>query len=279
MKIAVLSGKGGTGKTFVSVNLAAAADKATYIDCDVEEPNGRLFFKPKNVIKQAVYTGIPTFDAGKCIGCRKCVDFCRFNALVYVKDTPMVFPDVCHCCGGCTQVCPTGAVTENERRVGCVENGQGGHVRVVTGIMDLGVTSGIPVIRTALKMSAPPEELTVLDCPPGSACPVMESVQGADYCILVAESTAFGLHNLEMVHELVTMLHKPCGVIINKADEPYPPLESFFKDHGLHVLCRIPYRERLATLGANAEIAVRQDKEMEALFRSLMGDIRKKVAQ
>lgn len=277
MKIAVVSGKGGTGKTFISVSLAAAADRATYIDCDVEEPNGRLFFKPEDVDAQVVSTRIPTFDSVKCTGCRKCADFCRFNALVYVKGKPMLFPEVCHSCGGCALVCPAGAVMEIEKPVGSVESGTSANVRVVTGIMNLGEASGIPIIKAALKMSDVSEQLTVIDCPPGSACPVMESVQSADYCILVAEPTAFGLHNFEMVHELVALLGKPCGVVINKADAEYPPLTAFCESHNLRVLCRIPYSERFAQLGADAEIAVRRDDTTAVLFRGLLADIRKEA--
>ncbi|NMA08261.1 MAG: 4Fe-4S binding protein [Clostridiales bacterium] len=277
MKLAVLSGKGGTGKTFVSVNLAAAAVQSAYIDCDVEEPNGRLFLKPEKLTKQVVNTKLPVFDSEKCTGCRKCVDFCRFNALVYVKDKPMVFPEVCHSCGGCVLVCPTGAISETDKPVGVVECGQNGDIRVVTGCMNLGEAISTPIIKAALAQAGEADGLTVIDCPPGSACSVMESVQDADYCLLVAEPTAFGLHNFKMVYELVTLLQKPCGVIINKADDGYAALEGFCESNGIPVLCRIPYSEKLARLGANGEIAALADREYADLFQCLLADIRKEA--
>lgn len=277
MKIAVLSGKGGTGKTFVAVNLATVAEKAVYIDCDVEEPNGRLFFKPTNTTEKTVATLIPSFDADKCTGCRKCVDFCRFNTLVFIKDKPTVFAEVCHSCGGCSIVCPTNAVTETEKSVGVVELGNSGNVRVVTGCMNPGEASGIPIINAALSHATTDDSLAVIDCPPGSACSVMESVEHADYCILVAEPTAFGLHNFEMVYELVTLLKKPCGVIINKADGDYDAVDAFCARHNLHILNRIPYSEKLANIGADGNIAVLADDEYSKLFCDLHANIKKEV--
>ena len=237
MKIAVLSGKGGAGKTFVAVNLAAAAGKATYIDCDVEEPNGRLFWKPEDVHSTPVCTLLPDFDAEKCSGCRKCVDFCRFHALLYIKGKPMLFPEVCHSCGGCMLICPEGA---------------------------------IPLIREALKKA---EGLTVIDCPPGSACSVMESIMDADYCVLVAEPTAFGFHNFQMVHELAALLGKPCGVVINKQAERYMPLESYCQEKGLPVLDRISYDTQLGKLLADNEIAVERLPAYRERFAELLAKI------
>ena len=274
MKIAVLSGKGGTGKTFVSVNLAAVAEQAAYIDCDVEEPNGRLFFKPESPVETPVYTMLPTFDAQKCTGCRKCVDFCRFNALVFVKDKPMVFAEVCHACGGCTLICPSNAVTEQKRPVGIVETGQSENVRIVTGVLNPGEASGIPVIKAALK-SVKTDGLTVIDCPPGSSCSVMESVADADFCLLVAEPTIFGLHNLKMVTELVRLFQKPLGVVINKADGCFEPLESFCGQNQIPILCKIPYSETLAQICAQAEIAVLKDSEIKNLFLDLLETVKK----
>lgn len=278
MKIAVLSGKGGAGKTFVSVNLAVAAGKSTYIDCDVEEPNGRLFLKPQGLSTQAVFTTQPAIDGDKCIGCRKCVEFCRFNALVFVKKKPLVFPEVCHSCGLCSLVCPAGAICDEQRQVGVVESGHYGDITVITGELNPGESSSIPVEQAAMQLGfSSGDDTVVIDCPPGSACSVMESVEEADYCVLVAEPTAFGLHNLEMVYELVNILSKPCGVVINKQDAPYPPLEDFFTERGVHVLERLPYDWDIARLTSQGEIASEHLPAVREKFRKLLDTIRQEV--
>lgn len=270
MKIACLSGKGGAGKTMVAVNLAAAAPRATYIDCDVEEPNGRLFLQPTQVQEQTVYTLLPSFDAQRCSGCKQCVEFCRFHALVYVKNKPMLFPEVCHSCGGCKLVCPEGAVTEQPKPIGTVEIGISDNVRVVTGILEPGEVSGVPVIRQALQQA---QGLTIIDCPPGSACSVMESVTDADYCLLVAEPTAFGFHNFKMVWELVTLLGKPCGVVINKQTQPYAPLEDFCAEHALPILERLDYDPEIAALVSGGKLLCREKPAMQARFARLLQTI------
>lgn len=273
MKIAVLSGKGGAGKTFVSVNLAAAAKKAVYIDCDVEEPNGRLFFKPDDIEETDVTTGLPEFDAEKCTGCRACVDFCRFHALVYIKDKPKVFSEVCHACGGCSLVCPNDAVKEKQRVIGKIEKGHSGQVEVVTGVLNLGEASGVPVIQTALKEGSQENSTIIVDCPPGSACSVVESISDVDYCLLVAEPTAFGFHNFCMVHELASLLEKPCGVVINKYDNEYPPLEEYCIQHKLPVLMRIPYEKDIAVNVSAGNILSLKSTEYMAEFQKLLSHI------
>ena len=270
MKIACLSGKGGAGKTLTAVNLAAAAGRATYIDCDVEEPNGRLFWKPEQVRSRPVCTLLPEFDPEKCTGCKACVEICRFHALIYIREKPMVFSEVCHSCGGCALVCPTGAVTERPRPIGKLEIGLSGQVRVVTGILEPGEASGVPVIRAALEEA---EGLTVIDCPPGSACGVMESIMNADYCLLVAEPTAFGFHNVQMVYELVSLLGKRCGVVINKEERPYEPLETFCREQELPILARIPYDPEIAALAAGGEIVSRKSERLRALFSGILEQI------
>ena len=261
MKIAVLSGKGGAGNTLAAGNLAAAAGQAVYIDCDVEEPNGRLFLKPQDVSATEVTTALPEFDPEKCTGCRTCVDFCRFHALVYIKDKPKVFAEVCHSCGGCSLVCPDQAVTEREKVIGRVETGHHGETRVVTGILNLGEASGVPVIQEALKEAERQNVPVLIDCPPGSACPVVESISDADFCILVAEPTAFGFHNFCMVHELAALLGKPCGVVINKWEGLYEPLEEYCKEKKLPILLRIPYEERIAEIVSSGKILVEEVPE------------------
>ncbi len=270
MRLAVLSGKGGAGKTLLAVNLAAAAGHAAYVDCDVEEPNGRLFLKPEAVTSQPVHTLLPAFDAQQCTGCRRCVDFCRFNALIYIRQVPKVFPEVCHSCGGCQLVCPVGAIRETPRSIGHLELGKRKDIRVVTGVLDPGEASGVPIINAALGSVRDFDGLTVVDCPPGSACSVMESIQDADYCLCVAEPTAFGFHNFCMVQELCSLLGKRCGVVINKMDAPYEPLESFCRDHDLPILARIPYDPHIAALAAQGQLLCEADASMAQQFRRIL---------
>lgn len=270
MKIACLSGKGGAGKTLVAVNLAAVAKTATYIDCDVEEPNGRLFLKPKDVQKNIVSSLLPEFDAEKCNGCKKCVQFCRFHALMYIKEKPMVFSEVCHSCGGCMMVCPENAITEKQKPIGILEIGKHDNIRVVTGILNPGEASGVPVIREALKQA---DGATIIDCPPGSACSVMESVMDADYCVLVAEATAFGFHNFKMVYELVSLLGKKCGVVVNKQEIPFEPLETFCKEQNLDVIARIPYDPEIAALAADGQIVSEKNEQAHKIFAELFDKI------
>lgn len=280
MKIAVLSGKGGTGKTFVSVNLAITAKNSVYIDCDVEEPNGRLFLKPEKSVLEEVYTQLPQVLEGKCIGCRKCVDSCRFNAMGFIKNKPLVFPELCHSCGACSLLCPTGAIFEVKRPIGVVESGKNKKgVQVITGILNIGEASGIPIIQKALATKVIEENITIIDCPPGSACTVMESVQAADYCLLVVEATTFGFHNFKMVYELVSLLQKPCGVVINKGNYSYTPLMNYCKENNIAILCCIPYQEKLARIGANGELACEKDDETQVLFSTLLDRIRMEVGR
>ncbi len=270
MRIACLSGKGGAGKTFVAVNLAAVAGNCTYIDCDVEEPNGHLFLKPENIQTEIVSTLLPQMDGSRCDGCKQCVAFCKFHALVYIKEKPMVFSEVCHSCGGCQLVCPQNAISEVTKGVGVIQIGQHQQITVVSGVLNPGEASGVPVIRQALRHG---EGLTILDCPPGSACSVMETIMDVDCCVLVAEPTAFGFHNFQMVHQLATLLGKPCGVVINKTTQPYPPLEDFCAEHHLPILERIPFHPQLAEQIAQGEIVAQTVPQESTRFTALLQKI------
>ncbi|MDD3995563.1 MAG: ATP-binding protein [Bacilli bacterium] len=278
MKIAVLSGKGGTGKTLVSVNLAAAAKTSTYIDCDVEEPNGHLFFKPEDVKEKEISVKVPKVNNKLCNGCRKCVEFCKFNALAYIKDKLIIFDEVCHSCGGCVMVCPERALTENEKAIGKVQKGMSGSVNVNTGILNTGEASGIPIIKNLLDGNKDVSDTMVfIDCPPGSACIVMESIKDADYCVLVAEPTLFGVHNLNMVYELVKLFDKPFGVVLNKCLEGENPAEEFCLEKNIKILSRIPFDIELGLLNSNAEIAVRESNKYKTIFLDLLDTVIKEV--
>ena len=274
MKIAVLSGKGGTGKTLVSVNLACAAKSSIYIDCDVEEPNGHLFFKPTNIKEEQVTVKIPFADTELCTGCRKCVDFCRFNALAYAGGKLKVFENICHSCGGCVLVCPENTLTEKERTVGITQKGDSGNVSVYSGFLNTGEPSGMPIIKKMIaENNQKRASLTFIDCPPGSACIVMESIKDADYCILVAEPTLFGAQNLKMVYELVKLFDKPYGVLLNKCQDGENPSEQFCTEQGIEIIGRINYDNELGTINSNAEIAVRASEKYKAMFSSLLQNV------
>lgn len=272
MRIAVLSGKGGTGKTLVSVNLAAAAGKTTYIDCDVEEPNGHLFFRPRDVQFREVVVKIPHVDSDCCIGCRKCVEFCNFNSLAYINKKLKVFEDICHSCGGCVLLCPQQALTEKDKIIGRVQAGMAGDVQVLTGILNPGEASGIPIIQELLRRDINAESCFI-DCPPGSACIVMESIKDADYCILVAEPTVFGVHNLSMVCELVRLFDKPHGVVLNKCLPGENPAEKYCREQNLEVLAAIPFDSELGTLNSNAGIAVEESNRYKTVFMNLLDTV------
>lgn len=276
MKIAVLSGKGGTGKTLVSVNLAAAAREASYIDCDVEEPNGYLFFRPEKIETEKISVKIPVVDEKLCTGCRICMNFCKFNALTYIINKLKVFEEVCHSCGGCIQFCPEKALTEKDKVIGETQKGFSENVTVMTGVLNTGEASGIPIIKKLLNNNER-KEYTFIDCPPGSACSVMESIKDADYCILVAEPTLFGVHNLDMVYDLVKLFNKAHGAVLNKCLDGENPAEKFCEDKNIHILGKIPFDNELGTLNSNALIAASKSKKYQDLFSFLLQRVTEEV--
>lgn len=290
MNIAVLSGKGGTGKTLLSVNMAATSKSATYIDCDVEEPNGYLFFKPEEIVEENVSVKIPEVNKELCSGCRKCVDFCKFNALAFIKKAPIVFGDICHSCGGCSLLCPENAITEKDKVIGKIEKGKSQGIDVYTGILNTGEVSGVPIIEKLLEENRKSssngevsnniegnEKLSIIDCPPGSACIVMESIKDADFCVLVAEPTAFGAHNLEMVYELVSLFGKPFGVVLNKCLDGENPSEEFCKEKGIKILGRVPFKKELGEINSNAKIAARESERYNKLFKNILETVKGEV--
>ncbi|MDX9917388.1 MAG: ATP-binding protein [Gudongella sp.] len=274
MKIAVLSGKGGTGKTFVASNIAAISGKSLYLDCDVEEPNGHLFLKGPVLEETMVNLPIPKVDHNLCDGCRKCVDFCAFNALALISGQIKVFDTICHSCGGCKIVCPQNAITEVDRSIGKIERRRYKEVDVLTGNLTPGEESGTKIIDMLISSIPEGEEIVIIDSPPGSACTVMDSVKDADYCILVAEPTTFGAHNLKMVHELVQIFDKPYGVVLNKSDGEDNPSKLYCDENSIPILLDIPWRKDISNFIADGELAVEKDTEINKMFTELLDSVK-----
>jgi MinD superfamily P-loop ATPase len=273
LKIAVLSGKGGTGKTFISVNLVASLAESTYVDCDVEEPNGQIYF-PGGIEEQLVEIEIPIIDNDKCILCGKCSDFCKFNALAIILDKVRVFSQLCHSCGGCELVCPTGAISEKKKAIGKVTHSIFENHHIISGILNVGEESGVKVISEALKQADAVDQHTVIDCPPGNGCSVMESIREADYCILVAEPTIFGLHNLKMVYELTEVFQKKVGLVINKVDG-HSLVNDFAKEKEIEVIAEIPFDKKMGFLNSVGSIVAFNEEYKNyfiKIINSVLGD-------
>ncbi|MFA7378159.1 MAG: 4Fe-4S binding protein [Erysipelotrichia bacterium] len=275
MKIAVLSGKGGTGKTFVAVNLAAVSFRSTYLDCDVEEPNGHLFFKSSISYSEEVKVKIPYAISSLCDGSRKCVEFCQYNALAYVQEKLIVFEDVCHSCGGCVLVCPNGAIREKDKVIGIIQEGQSNDVRVISGFLNPGEASGIPIIKNILQKILLEDEKVFIDCPPGSSCIVMESIKNADFCLIIAEPTIFGVHNLAMVHELVSVFKKPFAVVLNKCSDEDNPAKTYCLNQKIRIIAEIPYSEEIGNTCSNGLILVRELPKYRPMFQNILAEIEK----
>nr|WP_321262742.1 4Fe-4S binding protein [uncultured Sphaerochaeta sp.] len=269
--IAVLSGKGGTGKTLVSVNLAAVAANATYIDCDTEEPNGHIFIKPTIVGEHVITEPKPVVNQDLCDGCRKCVEACAFNALALIGKNLLVFDEICHSCGLCTYICPKGALSEKEHPLGVVKRGQKNGITFLAGEMNVGESSAVPIIKALMREKK--TDLVIIDSPPGSGCLVTETVGNADFCLLVAEPTIFGAHNLAMVHELVTLMEKPSAVLLNKTQEGKNPSEVYARQHGLKIIGSLPYDEHLALLSSDGYLAAEEDEHYHTYFKELLSKV------
>lgn len=250
MNIAVLSGKGGTGKTTVSTNLALALN-FNYIDCDVEEPNGFLFLKPKVDITKKVMAEYPVINDEICISCGKCVEACQFNALAKVNDDILLFQKLCHSCGACGIVCDNSALTYDEREIGKLESGYAYGIKCIRGTLNIGEPMAVPVIRELLQ-NLPVGE-NIIDCQPGTSCNVVSSLRYADSAILVAEPTKFGLHDLKLAVELVRMLDIPFGIIINKDDDDNE-VKEYCKEENIYILGVIPYRRDIAEKYSKGDI-------------------------
>ncbi|AOR24157.1 P-loop NTPase [Clostridium taeniosporum] len=251
MNIAVLSGKGGTGKTTVSTNLALAL-KSNYIDCDVEEPNGFIFLKPEINETKPVMVDYPFINDEKCVSCGKCVDVCQFNSLAKVKDDIVLFNKLCHGCGACKIACEYDALTYKKRELGKIQVGITRDISCSRGILNISEPMAVPVIRELLKNL--PNDTNLIDCPPGTSCNVVTALKYAHGAILVTEPSEFGLHDLKMAVELVKTYNIPFGIIINKDDGEDNIIKKYCIDEKINLIGVIPYSKNTAILYSNGEV-------------------------
>lgn len=271
MRIAVLSGKGGTGKTTVSASLAASLGDCQYVDCDVEEPNGALFLNPQITQVMPVGVLVPKVDESSCDECGACGTACRFHAIAVVKRKVLIFPEVCHHCGACVIACPQKAIYEVEREIGVVE--ADGENVFLQGRLNIGEPMTIPIINQ-LKRSVRNDIPVILDCSPGASCTVVQTIDGCDYCILVTEPTPFGLHDLKIAVSLVRKMNIPFGVVINKAMQEDQSIQAYCKDENIDLLMEIPYMREIAESYSNGILPVQTDDELKNKFVQMYKSIK-----
>ena len=269
MIISIASGKGGTGKTTVSTNLAVSLEQPVKLfDCDVEEPNAHLFLHPEFKDSRTVYTFIPDIDDARCTGCGKCAEICRFNAIAVLGKKVLVFPELCHSCEGCLDICPENAVRTGKRELGVVEQAQRGHISFVRGCLRIGEAMSPPLIRQVRSFGGP-EELVIIDAPPGTSCPAINAMKNTDFVLLVTEPTPFGLHDLKLAVEAVKALGIFCGLVINRADIGDRQVWEYARREELPILMEIPFDRRIAEIYSRGQLLVEEIPSWRSAFIAL----------
>ena len=256
MIISVASGKGGTGKTTVATNLAISLDThVQLLDCDVEEPNAHLFIRPTWEETRTITTPVPDVDMDKCTLCGKCGEICQFKAIIVIGETVLPFPELCHSCGGCVEVCLEGAITETGRELGIIESGHRKGLEFVNGRLRVGEAMSPPLIKK-VRSFARPDRLTIIDAPPGTSCPVISAMKGANFILLVTEPTPFGLYDLKLAVGAVNILGIPCGLVINRSDIGDDQVKAYAEAEGLSILMEIPFDRKIAEAYSRGELLV-----------------------
>jgi MinD superfamily P-loop ATPase len=258
MRIAIASGKGGTGKTTVATNLAwvaAACGRAVaYLDCDVEEPNGHLFLKPTIERQEPINKPIPTVDLNRCTFCGRCSQMCRYGAIACVNKQVLIFTELCHSCGGCVLACPEDAMREIPKAIGELRQGTAGSIQFVEGRLNVGEAMSPPAIR-AVKAVSIEVDLTILDCPPGTSCPAIEGIRGSDLVLLVTEPTPFGLNDLKLAVEMVRALKLPLAVVLNRCDIGDDQVRRYCDSQRIAILAEITDDRAVAEAYSRGQLA------------------------
>jgi len=288
ISIAVASGKGGTGKTFVSTMLFSVLtpkfrQQLELVDCDVEEPNDLLFFPGiEKISTTEISKSIPVIDPDRCTYCRRCAEYCEFNAIVVLPSISFaeVNKDLCHACGACIVACNDDAITETEEPIGAVHEYHEEHgARIVEGRLKIGSSMQTMLIRKLKKNLAQGILFRIFDAPPGTSCPVVETIADTDYVVLVAEPTPFGLHDLKLMVNLLNEIKKPFGVIINKAGSGDHRLKHFLEEQGITLLGEIPFSRKTAELYADGQLLTKTDTAISQQMIRLAATIRERVLE
>jgi MinD superfamily P-loop ATPase len=272
MILSIASGKGGTGKTTVATNLALSLETVQLLDCDVEEPDAHIFLKPVIEKEIPATVPVPRVDKTKCTHCGKCGEVCEFHSIVVVKDMVLNFDELCHGCGACAYVCPEDAITEVERQIGTIRLGKAGEIGFVEGILNIGEPMASPLIKKEKAFMRNPGTV-ILDAPPGTACPVIETVGGSDFCLLVTEPTPFGLNDLELAVGLAAKLGVPVGVVVNRADVGDRGVWDFCEEKDIPILMEIPMDQHIAELYSRGIPFVTEIQGYRVAFRELFEKI------
>jgi MinD superfamily P-loop ATPase len=279
MIISIASGKGGTGKTTVATNLALSLEgDIQLLDCDVEEPNAHLFIRPHIQETETVTTPVPEVDMEKCTLCGKCGEICQFKAIVVIGEIVLPFHELCHSCGGCVLVCPEKAILEVGRELGIIERGERNGLEFIHGKLRVGEAMSPPLIRKVREYTRP-DALTIIDAPPGTSCPVIASMKGADFVLLVTEPTPFGLHDLKLAVGAVNLLGIPCGLVVNRSDMGDDHVREYAEEEGLPILMEIPFDRRIAESYSKGEPLVEVMHEWKKRFVELYDQVEEMVSR